>query len=172
VVSVDPFMCRWLPLLVALVVVSETNCRRGPAPAREISALPVSVDRGEPSLLRPSLYADEEAAALVAPAKTVVPVGKTLPKRDVLRTLQVDPRRLRDYRVIRSNLSQIVIYQLSETFDLTWATAEQDPMPIDSDDRQVFGVRVQPRTPVSQDLEAVGLLSNQPLQPDGASPRR
>jgi hypothetical protein len=100
----------------------------------------------------------------------VVPVGKTLPKRDVLRTLQIDPRRLRDYRVIRSNLSQIVIYQLSESFDLTWATAEQDPMPIDSDDRQVFGVRVQPRTPVSQDLEAVGLLSNQPLQTDALRP--
>ena len=165
-------MCRWLSLLVALVVLSEMNCRREPAPAREISMPPASVGRTEPSPLRPSLYTDVEAAALVERAKTVVPVGKTSPKRDVLRTLQIDPRRLCDYRVVRSNLSQIVIYQLSESFDLTWAAAEQDPTPIDSGDRQIFGVRVQPRTPVSQDLEAVGLLANQLLQTDGASPRR
>ena len=117
------------------------------------------------------MYSDEEAARLVERAASVVSVGKTRPKRDVFRVLQIDPSRLRDRRVVQINLGVMETYQLSESFDLTWAAAVQDPTPLDRDDRKVFGVRVQPRKPVSQDLEAAGLLSNPPLDSAGRGGR-
>lgn len=168
-------MYRWHLAIAAsalLAGLSHGGCRRepeltSPGSERRATAIQDRQDRVESAM-----YSDEEAARLVERASAVVPRGKTRTREDVLRALQIDPRRLREHRVEQTDLGVIETYQLSESFDLTWAPATQDPTPLGHDGGNVLGVRVRPRTPVSRDLEAVGLLSNQPLQTDGASPRR
>ena len=168
-------MLKWHLAVAAsalLVGLSQADCRREPgrtSPDSERRAKAVHDLQGR---VEPAMYSDEEAARLGERAAAVVPPGKTRTRKDVLRALQIDPRRLSEHQVEQTDLGVIETYQLSESFDLTWAPAIQDPTLLDHDGGNVLGVRVRPRTPVSRDLEAVGLLSNQPLPPDGASPRR
>ena len=168
-------MCRSRMLVAAsalLTVVANAGCHREPERIRQgIARRAEAIPDGQARVV-PPMYSDEDAARLIERAAAVVPTGKTLAKRDVFRTLQIDPARLREHRSERSNLAVFETYQLSESFDLDWAAGTQDPIPLDRDDRRIFHVRVLPRKPISQDLEAVGLPSNQPLQTDGASPRR
>ena len=168
-------MCSWrlvIGVSALLTVLAQAGCRKDAERISQGSARRAEVIQDRQAHTDPAMYSDEDAARLIERAAAVVPPGKTRAKQDVFRALQIDPMRLREHRVVQVNLGLIETYQLSESFDLTWAAGVQDPTPLDREDRKVFGVRVLPRRPVSQDLEAVGLLSNQPLRTDGASPRR
>jgi hypothetical protein len=119
-----------------------------------------------------TLYTDEEAKALVVSAEQVVPAGRARRKDDVLRELHIDHGRLQELRVERIMLAERVTWRLSEGFDITWLVAEDDPASLDRDGQEIYGVRVLARKPVSEDLEAAGLLSNRPLERAGLAPRR
>ena len=91
------------------------------------------------------LYSDQEAKNLVKAAEDVVPIGQSRSKREVFRLLNVDSRRFRDprsYAMMNANVEKV---QISENFDLTWMCAAHDKTPLESEERQIYGVRVVPR---------------------------
>ena len=98
----------------------------------------------------------------------MVPAWETRTKRAVLESLGIDERRLRERRVVQFNQLHFETWQLSDSFEIFWAASVRDPTPLESGNRQISGVRIQRRAPVNKDLEAEGLLSNQPLQQPNA----
>ena len=88
------------------------------------------------------LYTDGEARSLIKAAEKAVPAGKFLPKNAVLKALGIDPKRLCNRQVHQYNLGYLVRWQLSESFDVTWGAAVQDPTPLERDDRKIAHVRI------------------------------
>jgi hypothetical protein len=127
---------------IILLVVLATGCERQrnyqPGIGSEARAMSHS------SMSEP-LYSDQEAKNLVKAAEDVVPIGQSRSKREVFRLLNVDSRRFRDprsYAMMNANVEKV---QISENFDLTWMCAAHDKTPLESEERQIYGVRVVPR---------------------------
>jgi hypothetical protein len=148
-----------------VVAVSLAGCRR--VPARPESQAGVRAEAAVPKVS--GLYTDDEARALVRAAETVVPVGSARRRTDVFQDLHIDSERLREKRVEKIMRVATETWQLSESFDIKWL---EDPNALDDERREIYGIRVLERRPVTQDLESAGLLSNQPLQRTGLAPRR
>ena len=89
-----------------------------------------------------ALYADEEAVALMDAAILSVPPAHTLSRPIVLKRLGLDPRRLCNRRVYPQNMSYLERWQISKTFDLTWAVPVGNPRVLEQEDRKVFYVRI------------------------------
>ena len=168
-------MTRRPPILLVWVLLALNlagGCRRS---SRSAPGVGETVDHRRPKVnpapeTGQGLYSDEEAKALIKQAGAVVPVGESRSKKKVLAALAIDPRRLAGRRVVHDFLVSIETWQLSEGFDLTWMAAAQDPTPLDRDNREIYGVRVLPRSESNKDLESAGLLSNKPLQQTGSPP--
>ena len=91
------------------------------------------------------LYSDQEAVALKIRANALIPDGGTLPRREALSRLGIDPRRLRDRWVECINRSYIERWRLSEKYDLVWTATVVDQCWPTSDDRQeIFRINVTP----------------------------
>ncbi len=91
------------------------------------------------------LYTNAQALGLAKAAEAVVPNGESRPKNEVLKSLGIDAKRLRDRRVEAAFDVYLETWQLSEDFDLTWMTSGRDRTSLESENRQILGVRVQAR---------------------------
>jgi hypothetical protein len=153
---------------VALLLIPAAGCRRAAAPdSRQDGRSTVAAVAPTPPVT--PLYSDEEAKVIGRRAPSIIPAWETRTKRAVFESLRIDPTRLRDRRVVQFNQLHFETWQLSEGFDIVWAASTRDPTPLENENRQIAGVRVERRPPVNQDLEALGLLSNQPLQQTNAT---
>jgi len=95
------------------------------------------------------LYSDEEALVFAKIAQTVVPVGQAIPKDQVLRTMNIDKRRLRGQQVYALMNAEVEIRQLSEHYDISWMNGGSSRAESRIEDPRcpVYGVRVRPRVP-------------------------
>jgi hypothetical protein len=89
-----------------------------------------------------ALYSDEEAVALTSAAIESVPPGRLLSRVVVLKRLGLDPQRLCNRRVHPYNMSYFERWQISKTFDLTWAVPAGNPGILEMEDRKIFYVRI------------------------------
>jgi len=93
------------------------------------------------------LYTDEEARAFAKLAPTVVPKGQTAPRYKVLRAMTIDERRLRGRRMVGMMSVVFEVWQLSESFDISWMSgmdSHDHDTAIDRYVRPIYGVRVEP----------------------------
>jgi hypothetical protein len=92
-----------------------------------------------------NLYTDGEAQDLALRAKDVVPIGTVRRKDVVLKALGIDPTHLCHRRVAQFNMGYVESWQMSDGFDIRWASGVRDRSPLDRKDRKIFHVRVVPR---------------------------
>ena len=100
-------------------------------------------------------YSDAHVEELIAkhsdknaydPILDVVPSGESRKKKAVLDQLGIDEARLSDNRLIGINKVIHVIWQISESYHISWMTgALEDPLKLHEDDRLIYGVRITKR---------------------------
>jgi hypothetical protein len=146
-------------VIVFVAGIATASCRdRAPAPRPEPTKAPVAIVRPvvEPSSVPapatnnlPPLYTDDEALAFARIAPTAVPSGQAIPKEQVLRTMNIDVKRLRDWQVYSLMNTVLEVRQLSEHYNISWrdgGTSRTEPC-IRHPRCPIYDVLVQPRIP-------------------------
>jgi hypothetical protein len=145
------------------------GCSRTPSePVHEDSPVPAAVPapQPEPAPAPNGLYTDEEIRKLAKfdidkesgsdrgilgmPYLDVVPAGKSYPRSEVYKALNIDNARIRDFR--QSGIDHVVFltWQVSPSYDICCMTAindsENNGLTLTDPKRKVYGIRLLKRS--------------------------
>jgi hypothetical protein len=88
------------------------------------------------------MHTDEQARTWKLAAPTLVPLGQALRQAEVLDSMGIEVRRLRDHRVEKSFDVVIETWQVSESFDIQWMSDARDQADLRSGARRIYGVKL------------------------------